>query len=77
MRRDETGNECPSTLGEYRRLCAAIGGHDCAAVKFLDQKISKSPHGANEKVITSDHNMRYLLMPLLITTELPQEENHE
>jgi hypothetical protein len=59
------------TLGEYRRLCAAIGGDDCAAVKLLDRHISRSPHGADEKVIKSDSNMRYLLMPLLITTELP------
>jgi hypothetical protein len=26
MRRDETGNDCPSTLGEYRDMCAALGG---------------------------------------------------
>lgn len=26
MRTDEGGNPCPATLGEYRDLCAAIGG---------------------------------------------------
>ena len=36
MRKDETGQDCPETLGEYRRLCAAIGGVDCEAVKLLD-----------------------------------------
>lgn len=38
MRKDEYGNDCPSTLGEYRDLCAALGG-DCDAVRLLDQKI--------------------------------------
>ena len=37
MRRDENGGECPATLGEYRDMCAAIGGPKCRAVKFLDE----------------------------------------
>jgi hypothetical protein len=63
-RLDEQGNECPATLGEYRKLCAAIGGEDCRAVLLLDEKIAEQ--GPDEKVIKSDHQMRMLLMPLLV-----------
>jgi hypothetical protein len=61
MREDEEGNEVPGTLFEYRKLCAAIGGPDCRAVKFLDEKIRE--HGDDE-VIAPDSQMRMLLMPL-------------
>jgi hypothetical protein len=63
MRTDETGNECPETLGEYRDLCAALGGEDCEAVSFLDSKIAAQ--GRDEKVLAADCQMRALLMPLL------------
>jgi hypothetical protein len=64
MRKDEKGKPCPETLGEYRRLCAAIGGEDCKAVKLLDEKIKEAKKG--KKVLTEDSQMRMLLMPLLI-----------
>lgn len=65
MRLDETGKECPETLGEYRDLCASIGGEHCEAVAFLDRKISDpiNKNGRDEKVIVSDHQMRTILMP--------------
>ena len=63
MRKDESGNDCPSTLGEYRALCAAFGGEECRAVKFLDEKIAKSHE--DEAVIAPDSQMRMLLMPML------------
>lgn len=66
MRTDENGNECPATLGEYRKMCAAIGGDTCRAVKFLDEKISSTPNGENEEVVAADSQMRALLMPMLI-----------
>ena len=66
MRKDENGNECPSTLGEYRKMCAALGGGSCKAVAFLDKKISDSPNGEAEEVVTPDSQMRALLMPMLI-----------
>jgi len=66
MRSDENGGEVPSTLGEYRRMCAAFGGEDCKAVKFLDNKISESPGGVNEEVLAHDSQMRALLMPMLV-----------
>jgi hypothetical protein len=65
MRKDEQGNECPSTLGEYRKMCAALGGDNCKAVQFLNAKISESPNGENEEVIAPDSQMRAVLMPML------------
>ena len=67
MRKDEEGNCCPETLGEYRDLCAAIGGEDCQAVALLDEKI-KDPinkKGRDEKVIVTDHQIRMILFPLI------------
>lgn len=65
MRTDEGGNSCPETLGEYRDLCAAIGGEDCPAVKMLDEKIADQ--GRDEVVIIADSQMRMILMPMLIS----------
>ena len=65
MRTDENGDPCPSTLGEYRDLCAAIGGADCEAVTFLDSRISQDSDGRNAVVIVPDSQMRFLLLPLL------------
>jgi hypothetical protein len=64
MRQDEAGNSCPGTLGEYRDLCAAIGGEQCRAVKFLDEKIAQQ--GRDMEVIADDSQMRFLLMPMLV-----------
>lgn len=64
MRKDENGNQCPATLGEYRRLCAAIGGPNCKAVVFLDKKIAEQ--NEHEEVIAADSQMRMLLMPMLM-----------
>jgi hypothetical protein len=66
MRTDEEGNQCPGTLGEYRDMCAALGGEDCKAVAFLDLKIEAHPEtGRDEEVIAPDSQMRLLLMPML------------
>lgn len=63
--RIENGNEVPSTLGEYRDICAAIGGADCRAVKFLDEKIAETSR--DEVVIQADSQMRMVLMPMLVS----------
>lgn len=65
MRKDENGDPCPSTLGEYRDMCAAIGGEMCKAVAFLDKKISN--YGRDEEVVAPDSQVRMLLMPMLVT----------
>jgi hypothetical protein len=64
MRRDEDGDECPATLGEYRDMCASLGGAKCMAVKFLDKKIAEQ--GREELVLAPDLQMRMLLMPMLL-----------
>ncbi len=66
MRVDEEGNTCPATLGEYRDLCASIGGEGCQAVKILNDHIAKDPDGREALVHAPDLQMRALLMPLLI-----------
>jgi len=60
---DDSGEACPSTLGEYRDLCAALGGADNQAVKFLDEKIAEQ--GRDAEVTAPDSQMRYLLFPML------------
>lgn len=65
MRKDEEGNDVPGTLFEYRDLCKAIGGPDCAAVKFLDKKIADHG-GKDDEIIVPDSQMRLLLMPMLV-----------
>lgn len=65
MRKDESGEDCPATLGEYRDMCAAIGGETCRAVKLLDEKISNDPEGRDALAIQPDIQMRALLMPML------------
>lgn len=67
MRTDEDGNECPGTLGEYRDLCAAIGGEKNKAVEFLDKKIAESKVGRDDEVIAPDSQMRALLMPMMLS----------
>lgn len=66
MRTDENGNKCPETLGEYRDLCAALGGEDNAAVAFLDEKIEGDSERRNAVVMQPDSQMRALLMPMII-----------
>jgi len=66
MRKDEQGQECPATLGEYRDLCAALMGEDNAAVELLDKKIEDNPKGRDDEVIAADSQMRLLLMPLML-----------
>lgn len=65
MRTDEAGQQCPATLGEYRDLCAAIGGEDCDAVAWLDARIAEQ--GSHQRVLAPDSQMREVLMPMLVT----------
>jgi hypothetical protein len=61
---DNENEDVPSTLGEYRDMCAAIGGENCRAVQFLDDKIKEQ--GRDMEVIAPDSQMRFLLMPMLL-----------
>ncbi len=67
MRKDENGDPCPSTLGEYRKMCSALGVDNNKAVAFLDKKIAEQ--GENEEVIAPDSQMRMLLMPWMLEKE--------
>ena len=64
---DDSGSPCPSTLGEYRDLCAALGGPENKAVKFLDEKIAEQ--GRDAEVAAADSQMRYFLFPMLFGGE--------
>lgn len=66
MRKDEQGNECPATLGEYLDACLRVMGPDNAAVVFLNTKIAESAGGRDELVLADDSQMRALLMPMLL-----------
>lgn len=66
MRKDENGDPCPETLGEYRKMVAAIAGEDSRAVKWLDGEIERSPGGENEVVVAHDHQMRMILFPMMV-----------
>jgi hypothetical protein len=66
------GTARPNTLGEYRDLCAAIGGSDCEAVAIMDRLIAKHEKGRDEIVLAPDSQMRALLYPaLVIKAKLP------
>lgn len=67
MRKDENGNQCPSTLGEYRKMCLVLGVEGNKAVAFLDRKIAESSE--DEEVIQADSQMRMLLMPWMLEKE--------
>lgn len=52
MRKLSTGQD--STLGNYRKMAAAVFGEDSKAVQFLDKKIAESPNGEDEEVIVAE-----------------------
>ncbi len=59
MTKMSTGDD--ATLGNYRKMAAAIFGEGSKPVKFLDEKIADSPNGANAEVIADERQMVYLL----------------
>jgi hypothetical protein len=55
-----------STLGQYRYICAAAGGEECRAVKYLDRRIAESPQGKDQEVPASNYQIRMLALLMLI-----------
>jgi len=51
----------PATLGNYRKLTAAVFGPDSKAVAFLDKKIKSDPEGENAEVEATEHQTIVLL----------------
>lgn len=66
MRKDESGNPCPETLGEYRTMCKALSpyGENCKAVEYIDEMITGEQAGEDAKVVAADSQMRVVLMPM-------------
>jgi len=59
MTKMSTGDD--ATLGNYRKMAAAVFGEYSKPVKFLDDKIAASPDGANEEVIADERQVVYML----------------
>jgi len=55
----------PKTLGDYRDLCALIGGEHCRAVQFLDAKIKTESMGRDAEVFADESQMMMLLGPMM------------
>lgn len=64
MRKDENGDQCPETLGEYYDIVKTIFGEHSKQVEFLKGKIDSSPNGRDEIVIAPDSQVRGLLFSM-------------
>jgi hypothetical protein len=51
----------PATLGNYRKLTAAVFGPNSKAVAFLDEKIKSDPEGENAEVEADEGQTVHLL----------------
>lgn len=56
--------DADSTLGEYRKLSAAVFGENSKATQFIDAKIAESRNGEKEEVLTDETQMLNMLMRL-------------
>jgi hypothetical protein len=65
MRKDEHGDPCPETLGEYLTFCEALMPDSRASI-FLRRKISSQ--GEQQRVVVSDLMMRTLLLPMILSS---------
>ena len=52
------------TLGGYRDISATVLGESSPAVKYLDDKISRSPNGREEAVLADESQMLLLLVSI-------------
>lgn len=62
MRIMSTGQ--PSTLGNHRKIAAALFGEDSKAVVFLDEKIKESQMGEDEEVVADEGQFVNMLAQL-------------
>ena len=63
MTKLSTGED--ATLGNYRKLCAAVFGEESKATKYLDDKIAEQ--SSDEEVIQHESQMIMLLQSLHFT----------
>ena len=54
----------PSTLGSYLKLCDTFFGPESVQSKFILDKITTNPNGADEEVVAEESQMMYLLFNL-------------
>jgi hypothetical protein len=54
----------PSTLGSYLKLCNIFFGPESIQAKFILEKITTNPNGADEEVVVEESQMMYLLFNL-------------
>lgn len=52
----------PSTLGSYLALTKQVFGETSPACKFIEDKISESPHGVDEEVVADETQVIQLLL---------------
>ncbi len=55
----------PSTLANYRKIAAVLGGDPNPATDFLDKKAAESPGGANEVVVAAESQMLFLIVTMI------------
>lgn len=75
MRKDEYGNDCPATLGEYRQGCVLVGQMkgvpDNKAMQYLDRMITLMPKHEDHVVTLTDAEMRRMLFPMCLEAATP------
>jgi hypothetical protein len=69
MRKLSTGQD--ATLGNYRKLTAAVFGSDSKAVAFLDEKIKSEPEGENAEVLVEEGQTIALLASIHFGEAIP------
>lgn len=69
MMKLSTGDD--STLGNYRKLCAAVFGEQSGCTKFIDKKIAESKNGADEEVIADESQMMYVFAEIIKKEQKP------
>ena len=60
MQKISTGED--STLGTYKKIAVVFGAE---AVKFIQEKIDKSPNGEKEEVLADERQMLALLASMI------------
>ena len=55
-----------STLGNYRKLAAALFGADSTATKLMDKQIADAPNHENEEVMADESQIVHLLLTIEI-----------
>lgn len=52
------------TLGYHRDMAAMLLGENSPAVSYMDEQISKAPHGRDEEVVAAEAQLVKLLIDM-------------